>query len=67
MVRGLLPVSALLLGSAFLLFGGGMNGLILGFHGSVTWPARDRLGHRLCCGMSADAFTGGQGRPYPIL
>ena len=34
MVRQLLPVSALLLGSALLLFAGGMNGLILPIRGT---------------------------------
>ena len=34
MVRQLLPISALLLGSAFLLFAGGINGLILPVRGS---------------------------------
>jgi MFS family permease len=35
MVRNLLPVSALLLGSAFLLFAGGVNGLILPIRGEA--------------------------------
>ena len=34
MVRHLIPISALLLGSAFLLYAGGMNGLILPVRGS---------------------------------
>jgi MFS family permease len=44
MVRGLLPVSALLLGSAFLLFGGGMNGLILPVRGEVEGFTAASLG-----------------------
>ena len=35
MVRQILPISALLLGSFFLLFAGGINGLILPVRGSA--------------------------------
>jgi len=35
MVKSLLPLSALLLGSAFLLFAGGLNGLILPIRGEA--------------------------------
>jgi len=44
MVRGLLPVSALLLGSAFLLFAGGVNGLILPVRGEIEGFTAASLG-----------------------
>lgn len=44
MVRGLLPVSALLLGSAFLLFAGGVNGLILPVRGEIEGFSAASLG-----------------------
>lgn len=44
MVRGLLPVSALLLGSAFLLFAGGVNGLILPVRGEIEGFSATSLG-----------------------
>jgi MFS family permease len=44
MVRQLLPISALLLGSALLLFAGGMNGLILPVRGSAEGFSASALG-----------------------
>ena len=44
MVRNLLPVSALLLGSAFLLFAGGVNGLILPIRGEAEGFSATVLG-----------------------
>jgi MFS family permease len=44
MVRQLLPISALLLGSALLLFAGGMNGLILPVRGSAEGFSAGALG-----------------------
>lgn len=44
MVRGLLPVWALLLGSAFLLFAGGVNGLILPVRGEIEGFSAATLG-----------------------
>lgn len=44
MVRQLLPISALLLGSALLLFAGGMNGLILPVRGSAEGFSAASLG-----------------------
>ena len=44
MIRQLLPVSALFLGSAFLLFGGGINGLILPVRGTVEGFSSVSLG-----------------------
>lgn len=44
MVRQLLPVSALLLGSALLLFAGGMNGLILPIRGTQEGFSASALG-----------------------
>jgi MFS family permease len=44
MVRQLVPVSALLLGSALLLFAGGMHGLILPVRGSVEGFSASSLG-----------------------
>jgi hypothetical protein len=43
-VRQLLPISALLLGSALLLFAGGMNGLILPVRGSAEGFSAGALG-----------------------
>lgn len=44
MVRQILPISALLLGSALLLFAGGMNGLILPMRGTVEGFGAAALG-----------------------
>ena len=44
MVKGLLPVLALLLGSAFLLFAGGVNGLILPIRGELEGFTAASLG-----------------------
>lgn len=44
MVRQLLPVAALLFGSALLLFGGGMHGLILAVRGSAEGFSASSLG-----------------------
>jgi len=44
MVRSLLPISALLLGSAFLLFAGGINGLILPIRGGIEGFSAVSLG-----------------------
>ncbi|KAA9006101.1 MFS transporter [Histidinibacterium aquaticum] len=44
MVRSLLPLGALLLGSAFLLFAGGVNGLILPVRGEIEGFSASALG-----------------------
>ncbi|MDK3016286.1 MFS transporter [Pseudodonghicola flavimaris] len=44
MVRQILPISALLLGSALLLFAGGMNGLILPVRGTIEGFSASSLG-----------------------
>jgi MFS family permease len=44
MLRQLLPVSALVLGSALLLFAGGMHGLILPVRGSIEGFSAGALG-----------------------
>ncbi|MEQ9259282.1 MAG: MFS transporter [Roseovarius sp.] len=44
MVRSLLPLSALLLGSAFLVFAGGLNGLILPVRGEIEGFSAAALG-----------------------
>lgn len=44
MIKGLLPLSALLLGSAFLLFAGGVNGLILPIRGEAEGFTAASLG-----------------------
>ena len=44
MIRQILPISALLLGSALLLFAGGMNGLILPLRGTLEGFGATALG-----------------------
>ncbi len=44
MLRQILPVSALLLGSAFLLFAGGIHGLILPVRGNIEGFSSVSLG-----------------------
>ncbi len=74
MIRHLLPVSALLMGSGLLLFAGGMNSLILpirgaleGFQRGVAGPSGRRLGRGLCGRVHPDAAAGRQCRAYPRL
>jgi hypothetical protein len=44
MLKNLLPLSALLMGSAFLLFAGGVNGLILPIRGEAEGLTATSLG-----------------------